>query len=188
MAERLNLRNVVRGEHGEVLAQRRKMLDDLDLAVLREERRAQAGDLIEQLRRLVDDARADVQRVAQRIKNGIIDAQQNRVGDEHRQAPAGHAHAFLLVKLLHFLVELHLVVGVDLLKLLDLFLHLRLRSHGLLLLHGEGEHQHLHNQGEQNNGHAVIPDDPVKEPQQVPQQAAEPVKNIHHRRKTPLSW
>ena len=188
MAERLNLRHVVGGEHGEIIAQLGEMLDDLDLAVLGDERRVDARDLAEHLRGLIDDVRVNVQRVSQRIDNRIINTEEDRQRNQHRQAAARHADALLLVELLRLLVELHLVVGVDFLELAHLLLHLRLRRHGLLLLDGEREDQNLDDDGEQNDRDAVIAHDLVQEPEQVAEKASEPIKNIKHRRKTPLSW
>ena len=97
-----------------------------------------------------------MQRVLQRIQHRVINSEQNREGDQHGQAAACHTHAFLIVKLLGFLLQLQFIVSVDLLQLLDLFLQFGLGGHGALLLNGKGKQRQLHYQGEQQNGHAVV--------------------------------
>ena len=56
----------------------------------------------------------------------------------------------------------------------------RLRCHAFLRLDREGEHERLDNDREQDNRHAVVLENRVKEPQQVAEYAAKEIKNLNH--------
>ena len=155
------------------------MLDNFHLTVIAGKACPYSGDLLQHLGSFHHAFCGNVQGVAQRKQNRIVNAQHNGERDQHGQAAARHAYAFFFIELLGLHLQLHAVIRIDLLQLFDLLLHLRLRSHRLLLLHREREHEDLHDQGKEQNRYAVVLHDFIEKPQQIPQYAAKPVKNVH---------
>ncbi len=104
--------------------------------------------------------------------------------DEHGEASGGHGVVLPLVEGLDLLVHL---LGVVLIFGLDL-LHLGLDDlqldGGLLLLDGQGDEQEFGDDGEKDDRHAVVVDDLVHGPHDIPQGQAkdghDPLENIRH--------
>ena len=81
---------------------------------------------------------------------------QNRPLQQHRQTARRHAHVLLAVKLQRLLVELFLVVGVFLLKRLQLGLDPHRGAHAAAGLDVQRQHQQAHEQRKHHNRPSVI--------------------------------
>ena len=177
-----DLVQVLRSEHGQMIPQRVEVADHFHFGVDAAGGHGghHAGDAADEIGGLLDPVRRDVQGVGQGHNHRVVNAKHDGEGNQGGQAPGAGIDAFLLVELCQLLVILLLVVAVDFLQLFLLFRHLRLRSHAPLLLDGEGEQHHLDDDGKENDGHAVVVEDVIQEPQQIAQDASEEIENCHH--------
>ena len=93
--------------------------------------------------------------VLQGLADDGIKGKQDKQGQKGPQTPAHGVGPLLLIKLLDLLLVALLVLGILLLQLLDLAVeHVHL-DHALLSLQGQGEEDHLHHQGKEDQSDAV---------------------------------
>ena len=130
------------------------------------------GVLTKQVRRMVPEhvhhLRGNVHEIGQGLADYGVQGDQQQHGDKAPQAAAGHAHALILVKLLDRLLILGLiaagVLGLQLLQLGRQPGHF----HGAFLALDAGRQQdHLQDNGENHQGHAIVGGQVVQPLQQI---------------------
>ena len=118
----------------------------------------------------LNDLLADLGSLAQNVGDGLADdgkqGEENQQRDEAPQAAAAHGNPLFLVQLLHQFVLLQLVVGVASLNVLNPGGQTGHFHHALLGLGGDGQQNHLHQNGEQQHGNAVVLGGVVQDAQQ----------------------
>ena len=120
-----------------------------------------------------------VHQVGQGLADNGVQGEEDKHGQHAPKAAAHGVDLFPLVELLNLQIVLVPVIAVHFLELLHLAVeHVHL-DHGPLGLDGQGEQNDLDQHGEENQGHAVVVKELVKEHQDPYKRGQEKLNSLH---------